>query len=271
MSAPISSAPATPAGTGDDGDSAGTAGATASPAPKPGPLKRLYDWVLHWADTPYGLPALCLVSFAESSFFPIPPDVLLIALCMGATRKAFRYVFWCALFSVLGGALGYYIGLEFYETIGRKIIEGLHYEDAFRKVEVLYGDNAFWAILTAAFTPVPYKVFTIAAGVCHESVSLATLLVASALGRTGRFLLVGAAIYYFGPPVKRLLEKYLEWFCLAFMVLLIGCFALVKVVFGGDDKKPPAAAPAALPLTPELCPAHKQTVQDAPVVQAREP
>jgi len=234
------------------------ADATGAPEKHHGPLKRLYNWVLGWADTPYGLPALCLLSFCESSFFPIPPDVLLIALCMGATRKSFKFAFWCALFSVLGGILGYYIGYEFYEALGRRIITALHYEDAFLTVERLYGDNAFWAILTAAFTPIPYKVFTIAAGVCHESVSLTTLVVASTIGRAGRFVLVGAAIFFFGPPVKRLLEKYLEWFCLAFMVLLVGCFALVKFVLGGE--KPPPAAPSTAPATP--CPAHLRLQQE---------
>jgi membrane protein YqaA with SNARE-associated domain len=197
-------------------------------AGKPNIIKRLYQWVLHWADTKYGAPALCLIAFAESSFFPIPPDVLLIALCMGAPRRAFKFVLCCSAFSVIGGALGYYIGFALYEEVGRRIIELFHYQDAYAYVGGLYGQNAFWAILTAGFTPLPYKVFTIAAGVFHEQVSLATLLGASALGRTGRFLLVGAAIYFFGPPVKRLLDKYLEVFCVLFMVLLVGSFFLVK-------------------------------------------
>jgi membrane protein YqaA with SNARE-associated domain len=197
---------------------------------KPGVIKRLYNWVLHWADTKYGVPALCLLSFVESSFFPIPPDVLLIALCMGATKKAFRFAFWCAAFSVLGGVLGYYIGFAFYEEVGRRIVEFFHYEKQWEYVGRLYGENGFLAIVTAAFTPIPYKVFTIAAGFFHDRVSLGTLVAASAIGRTGRFVLVAAAIYFFGPPVKKILDKYLEWFCLAFMVLLIGGFALVKVI-----------------------------------------
>jgi membrane protein YqaA with SNARE-associated domain len=202
--------------------------AAALAAPKPNLLKRLYNWVLHWADTPYGVPALCALAFVESSFFPIPPDVLLIALCIGAPRKSFKFAFWAALFSVLGGVLGYYIGYFFYEEIGKRIIDFFHYQKQWEQVKTLYGEYGFWAIVTAGFTPIPYKVFTIAAGVCHESVSLLTLVVASAVGRTGRFVLVGAAIFYLGPKIKPVLDKYLEWFCLAFMVLLVGSFAALK-------------------------------------------
>ncbi len=199
-----------------------------TPPEKPNWLKRLYHWVLHWADTKYGLPALVVIAFIESSFFIIPPDVLLIALCMGAPKRSLKFAAWCSAASVAGGVFGYYIGYALYEEIGRKIIETLHYQAHFAKVGALYGDNAFLSILTAAFTPVPYKVFTIAAGVFHEQVSLGTLVGASALGRSGRFFLVAGAIYFFGPPVKRLLDKYLEWFTILFTVLLIGSFVLLK-------------------------------------------
>jgi membrane protein YqaA with SNARE-associated domain len=198
---------------------------------KPNWLKRLYHWVLHWADTKYGLPALVVLAFVESSFFIIPPDVLLIALCMGAPKRSLKFAAWCSVASVAGGALGYYIGYAFYEEVGRRIIEALHYQEVFVKVGNLYGDNAFFAILTAAFTPIPYKVFTIAAGVFHTQVSIGTLIGASLLGRSGRFFLVAGAIYFFGPPVKRLLDKYLELFTVLFMVLLIGSFVLLKFVF----------------------------------------
>ncbi len=204
---------------------------TSAPVPRPNPIKRLYAWVLHWADTRYGLPALVLIAFVESSFFPIPPDVLLIALCMGAPKRSLTFAFWCSLGSVLGGMLGYYIGYAA-EPLGRWIIfDLLHYGSAWEKVAELYGQNAFLAIVTAAFTPVPYKVFTIAAGVFHEQVSIWTLIGASIIGRSGRFFLVAGTIYFFGPPVKRLLDKYLEVFTLIFMVLLIGSFVLLKYAF----------------------------------------
>jgi membrane protein YqaA with SNARE-associated domain len=208
-----------------------TLSATTATAPKPNLLKRLYNWVLHWAETPYGTLALFLIAFAESSFFPIPPDVLLIALCMGAPKRSFKFAFWCALGSVSGGVLGYYIGYAA-EPLGRWIIfDLLHYGAAWDKVAALYGQNAFLSILTAAFTPIPYKVFTIAAGVFHEKVGLLTLIGASVIGRTGRFMLVAASIYFFGPPIKRVLDKYLELFTVLFMVLLIGGFLLIKLVF----------------------------------------
>lgn len=199
--------------------------------PRPNILKRLYAWVLHWADTRYGLPALVALAFLESSIFPIPPDVLLIALCMGAPKRGLTFAFWCSLGSVLGGMLGYYIGYAA-EPLGRWIIfDLLHYGAAWDKVAQLYGENAFLSILTAAFTPIPYKVFTIAAGVFHEQVSLGTLVLASAIGRSGRFFAVAGTIYFFGPPVKRLLDKYLELFTVIFMVLLIGSFVLIKYAF----------------------------------------
>ncbi len=202
--------------------------AVTTPAPKPNLLKRLYQWVLHWADTPHGLVALCAISFVESSFFPIPPDVLLVALCMGAPKKGLKFALWCSVFSVLGGVAGYYIGY-LAEPLGRWIIfDLLHYGSAWDKVAQLYGENAFLAIVTAAFTPVPYKVFTIAAGVFHEQVGLWTLVSASILGRSGRFFLVAGTIYFFGPPIKRLLDKYLEVFTVVFTVLLVGGFVLVK-------------------------------------------
>jgi membrane protein YqaA with SNARE-associated domain len=202
----------------------------ATPTSRPNLLQRLYAWVLHWADTKYGVPALCVLAFAESSFFPIPPDVLLVALCMGAPKRSLRFALWCSVYSVLGGVFGYYIGYAA-EPLGRWIIfDLLHYGAAWDKVAALYGQNAFLSILTAAFTPIPYKVFTIAAGIFHEQVSLGTLIAASVLGRSGRFFLVAGCIFYFGPPIKRLLDKYLELFTVLFMVLLIAGFVLIKFV-----------------------------------------
>ena len=201
------------------------------PASRPGPIKRLYNWVLHWAETPYGVPALFALAFVESSFFPIPPDVLLIALCMGAPKKSFKYAGWCAVASVLGGIGGYYIGY-LAEPVGHWIIfDLLHYGAAWDKVAELYGGNAFLAILAAAFTPIPYKVFTIAAGVFHEQVPLMTLIAASVIGRTGRFMLVAGTIFFFGPPVKRLLDKYLEWAALGLFGLGVLGFVAIKYVF----------------------------------------
>ena len=148
-------------------------------------LRRLYDWVLRWAGTPYGGWVLFAVAFIESSFFPIPPDVLLMALSFSIPKKAFRYAAICTVGSVLGGIFGWVIGLKFYDLIGVRIIEALHYEKQFWTVQSLYAKNAFLYILIAGFSPIPYKVFTIAAGVFR--IPLSILVTASLLGRGGRF------------------------------------------------------------------------------------
>jgi membrane protein YqaA with SNARE-associated domain len=188
----------------------------------------MYDWVLHWAETPYGTPALFLISFAESSFFPIPPDVLQIALSVSKPKRSFYYAAVSAVASVLGGIAGWTIGYLFWASVGGfffDYVPGFTPEN-FSYVQEKYDHHAFLAILAAAFTPIPYKVFTIAAGVFN--ISLLVLIAASALGRSCRFFLVAAWIYFFGPSVKGLLEKYFEVATLVFFALLVGGFVLVK-------------------------------------------
>lgn len=191
-------------------------------------VRRLYDWVLSWADTPYGTPALFCLSFAESSFFPIPPDVLQIALSAGKPRRAFWYATVSLIGSVLGAILGYFIGLWFWEATKDFFFSTLFTVEQFRFVEGKYADNAFWAIFTAAFTPIPYKLFTIAAGVCH--ISLVVLLLASVIGRGMRFYLVATLMFFFGPTVKGWIEKYFDILAIVFTVLLIGGFVIIKYV-----------------------------------------
>jgi len=128
-------------------------------------LRRLYAWVLHWADHRWALPALAVLAFAESSFFPIPPDVLLVALTLGRPQRAWLYAGVCSLASVVGGAAGYLIGALLWEATHDWFIPLVFSQEVFDHVGALYQDNAFLAIFTAAFTPIPYKVFTIAAGV----------------------------------------------------------------------------------------------------------
>lgn len=203
---------------------------TGKRARRPHLARRLYDWVLHWADTPYGTPALFLLAFAESSFFPVPPDVLQIALSVSKPRRSFYYAAVSGVGSVLGGVLGYIIGLVFWAMVGdffMRYVPGLTPENV-EYVGRLYQQNAFWAIVCAGFTPIPYKVFTIAAGVFHNYVSLAVLVVASVIGRFGRFFLVGACLYFFGPGVKNLIEKYFDWAALGLAVLLILGFVAIK-------------------------------------------
>ena len=192
------------------------------------PLRKLYYWTLHWADTKYALPVLCVLSFAESSFFPIPPDILLMAMCFARPQKWILYSAWCTVASVAGGVLGWFLGWGFWEMTKNfffQIVPGFTPE-IFEKVQHLYADNAFLAILTAAFTPIPYKVFTVAAGVF--AISIPTLILASIIGRGGRFFLVGGVIRFFGPKAKPFLEKNFEWATFLLLILFIGGFAAIK-------------------------------------------
>lgn len=183
-------------------------------------------WVENFADKPYAGIALFIIAFAESSFFPIPPDVLLIAIALLKPRLSFRYALICSIGSVLGGMFGYLIGFQFYELIGKRIIEFYQLQQQYDAVKVMYDKNAFVAIAIAGFTPIPYKVFTIAAGAFQ--VSFPTLVVASALSRPARFFLVGGLIYSFGPRVKTFIDKYFDWLTIAFVILLILGFVLIK-------------------------------------------
>ena len=190
--------------------------------------RRLYDWVIHWAYTPYALPALILISFAESSFFPIPPDVLLIPLCLGNPKRAMRFAFWCSLASVLGGIAGYGIGAWAWDA-GLKLFCDTYipgFEHAFPRVQALYADFDFWIVFTAGFSPLPYKVFTIAAGVC--GIDFWTFVLASAVSRTARFTLEAVLLRRFGAPVREFIEKRFGLATLAFCVLLVGGFAAIK-------------------------------------------
>jgi len=127
-------------------------------------LRRLYDWVLHWAETPYGSWALFLLAFAESSFFPVPPDVLLIALAISIPAKAFRYALICSIGSILGGTAGYVIGYQFMDLVGFRIVDFYGFTDQYLSMGELYNRYNAWAVGIAGFTPIPYKVFTISAG-----------------------------------------------------------------------------------------------------------
>ena len=197
-----------------------------SVAPRPHFVRRLYNWTVGWAERPGGAWALFCIAFIESSFFPVPPDVLLLALCVGAPKKAFRFALICSAGSVLGGMLGYLIGYVAWHAVKGLFIPYVFSQALFDKVQTLYQGNAFLAILTAAFTPIPYKVFTVAAGVF--GIDFWTLVSASLLGRSARFFLVGSALFFFGPPVKLLLEKYFDWFAWALLALGLGGFVVVK-------------------------------------------
>ena len=189
-------------------------------------LRRLYNWVLGWSESPYATSALFVLAFVESSFFPIPPDVLLMALAVSAPKRALYYALVCTIGSVAGGVLGYAIGYYFYEILGAPIIEFYGVNESFALVGEKYNDNAFTAIAIVGFTPIPYKVFTIAAGVFK--VPLPTLIAASLLGRAGRFLLVGGLIRVFGPAIRDFIDRYFNILTVAFVVLLVLGFVVVS-------------------------------------------
>lgn len=193
-------------------------------------LYKLKAWVESFAAKPYATWALFIIAFVESSFFPIPPDVLLIALGVARPKRAFWYALVCTLGSVAGAFLGYYIGYAFFETIGSRIVDFYGFHDKFQFVLDKYRENAWTAILVAGFTPIPYKVFTIAAGF-NETIDLATLALASLVGRASRFMLVGALLYAFGPKMKEYLDKYLERLTLALGILFILGILTIKYIF----------------------------------------
>jgi membrane protein YqaA with SNARE-associated domain len=191
-------------------------------------LKKLYLWVLHWAETPYGPWALLLLAFSESSFFPIPPDVLLIALGISIPRKSFRYALICSVGSVVGGAFGYFLGLKLMAAVGMPIIDFYHLVDEFDKWKEIFRRNDVWMVAIAGFTPVPYKVITITAGAVK--LDLSNFIIASAVSRAARFFLVGALIYKYGESIKPFIDKYFNLLSILFIALLIGGFMLIKFI-----------------------------------------
>jgi membrane protein YqaA with SNARE-associated domain len=191
-------------------------------------LRKLYDWVLHWAETPYGTWALFILAFCESSFFPIPPDVLLIALGVALPKKSLKYAWVCSIGSVIGGCLGYLIGWQFMAVIGTKIIHFYGLTDKVDYIRDLFVQYDAWAIAIAGFTPIPYKVFTISAGAF--GINFTVFVIASALSRSARFFLVGGLIYLFGPRIQRFIDRYFDILAVAFTVLLVAGFVLIKTL-----------------------------------------
>ena len=206
--------------------SSDTPSAAATPDKRHHFFRRIYEWTISWADRPGGAWALFFIAVAESSFFPVPPDVLLLALCVGAPTKAFRFALICTTGSILGGMIGYGIGYWGYELIGEPIVRAYHGEAVMAKIKTWYDEYGFLGNLTAAITPIPYKVFTIASGTFEFS--FPSFLLSSIIGRSLRFFVVAGLLYYFGAKVKVLIEKYFNLLAILFMVILIGGFVLLK-------------------------------------------
>ena len=198
-------------------------------------IKRLYDWMLSWGHSRWGWLALFLFAFAEASFFPIPPDVLLIALCLGATARSFRYGAICTAGSLAGAVVGYTIGFFLwqnssgeYTPLAEFFFRHLFSVESFERVGALYDRYNFWIVFTAGFTPLPFKIFTISGGLFH--IGFFKFLLASAVSRGLRFFLIAALIWKFGEPIKVFIEKYFNLLAIAFTVLLVGSFFLLGYI-----------------------------------------
>lgn len=200
-------------------------------------IKKLYDWVISWSESKYGPMALFLLAFIESIFFPIPPDILLIALALGASAKAFKYAAICTAGSVLGAFVGYYVGNVLWLTSTGAFspfanffftnIPGFTVE-LYESIRKLFVEWDFWVVFTAGFTPIPYKVITISSGAFE--INFAMFAIASIISRGARFFLIGWLIWKYGSRIKIFIEKYFNLLALAFTVLLIGGFVLIKYV-----------------------------------------
>lgn len=191
-------------------------------------LQRLYDKTMSLADHPHALWALAAVSFAESSFFPIPPDVLMIPMILARPNRAWLIALVALAASVLGGLLGYMIGAFAFEQIGQPILASLGKADAMNDFSTQFNDFGFWAVLGAGITPFPYKVITIMSG--WTGMPLTTFMATSLIARGIRFFLVAALLWRFGEPVRDFIEKRLGLVATVFIVLLFGGFLLVSTL-----------------------------------------
>jgi membrane protein YqaA with SNARE-associated domain len=194
--------------------------------------RHLYDWVLHFADTKHGPTALFVLSFAESSFFPVPPDVLLAPLTLGAPKKWLRFALACSIASILGGMFGYFIGISLWEHIHPWVFAHLGgiglSEENFAKFKDLYDKHNFAIVFTCGFTPLPYKVCTISAGVAE--ISFLGFIVASTISRSARFFLVAGLFGWKGEAIKPYIDKYFNLLSLIFVILLVAGFAALKLL-----------------------------------------
>jgi len=199
------------------------------PPTKPGYVRRLYNWVLHWADTPYGVPALAVLCVVESSVFPLPPDPLLIALCLGASRRALRFAAIATVTSVLGGILGYGLGAVVWDSVSEFFFSGFVpgvTPESFATVQGYYEDWGFWTVFVAGLTPIPYKVFTISAGVFR--INFPIFVLAGVLSRGLRFFLVAGLVYHYGEPIRLFIDRYFNLLTWVFSLLLVLGFVVIR-------------------------------------------
>ena len=198
-------------------------------------LKNLYIWVLSWSNSRWGAFALFFLAFIESSFFPIPPDVLLIALCLGSRSKSIYYVIVCSLGSALGGIFGYSIGYFLWWNSAQEFSQFANFffntipgfsAEIFFEIKQKYEEWNFWVIFVSGFTPIPFKVFTVSAGAFNINFNL--FLIASLIARSARFLIIGGLIWRFGEPIRSFIDKYFNVLAFLFSFLLVGSFFIIK-------------------------------------------
>ena len=189
-------------------------------------LKRTYNWTLEKAQHKNAKWYLSLISFAESSFFPIPPDILLIPMALASKANALFYAFICSLFSVLGGILGYAIGYFFYNSVGIYIVDFYHLENSFNIFESYYKEFGILIVLGAGITPFPYKFITIASGVFGLNIFL--FIIVSIIGRGLRFYLIAILLYFFGEKIKLIIDKYFNILTIVFFILLVGSVFIIR-------------------------------------------
>jgi membrane protein YqaA with SNARE-associated domain len=195
-------------------------------APRPSPIRRLYDWTIALAGKRYAEQALFWVSFAESSFFPLPPDLMLVPMTLAQRQKAWRYAAICTLASVIGGIVGWGIGYFLFEAVGRPIIRFYGAMGQYEDLKRLFDEWGFWIILVKGMTPIPYKLVTITAGALHFNLIL--FIIASIGSRAMRFFLVAALLWRYGAPVQQFVEKRLELVTFGFLAVLVGGFVVFK-------------------------------------------
>lgn len=189
-------------------------------------FRGMYDWVLRMAHHRHALRSLAAVSFAESSFFPIPPDVMLVPMVLARRQQAYLIAGICTLASILGGTLGYAIGYFLFDTVGTWLINVYHMQHKIDDMRHMYDQYGAWVILIKGLTPIPFKLVTIASGFFHFNFPLFVIL--ATITRAARFFLIAALLKRFGQPVQEFIEKRLDLFAWGFLILLIAGFALVS-------------------------------------------
>ena len=191
-------------------------------------FRKLYNWTLNKSSQKGAPFFLGLVSFIESSFFPIPPDIILIPMVLAKRTKAFLFAFICTISSIAGGALGYLIGLILFNSIGIVLVEFYHMEDSIESFRNLYNAYGAWIVIIAGFTPFPFKVITIASGLFQLNFFI--FIICSLLSRGARFYLVAGLIFLFGESIKNFIDKYFNFLTVLFFILLIGGILIIRLI-----------------------------------------